>query len=101
MGAVLTMAAGRSAFGGPAEGAFLMTLYSLGLGIPFVLAGLGVSRLTGALGWLRRHVRAVNLASGMLLILVGLLFLTNRLFELSIWMQRSYTSLHIDFWNSF
>jgi cytochrome c-type biogenesis protein len=101
MGAVLTMAAGRSALGGPAEGALLMAVYSLGLGVPFVLAGLGISRLTGALGWLRKHVRAVNLASGVLLVLVGLLFLTNRLFELSIWMQRSYTSLNLDFWNSF
>jgi cytochrome c-type biogenesis protein len=101
MGAVLTMAAGNSSLGGPAEGAFLMAMYSLGLGVPFVLAGLWVSHLAGAMGWLRRHIRAVNLASGMLLILVGVLFLTNRLFELSIWMQRSYTALNLDFWNSF
>lgn len=101
MGAVLTMAAGNSALGGPAEGAFLMAVYSFGLGVPFVLAGLGISRLTGALGWLRRHIRIVNLVSGILLVVVGVLFLTNRLFELSIWMQRSYTALNLDFWNSF
>jgi cytochrome c-type biogenesis protein len=101
MGAVLTMAAGDSALGGPAKGAGLMAVYSLGLGVPFVLAGLGISHLAGALGWLRRHVRVVNLVSGVLLVAVGLLFLTNHLFELSIWMQRSYTNLHLDFWNSF
>ena len=101
MGAVLTMAAGQSALGGPAKGAALMAVYSLGLGVPFILAGLGISRLAGALGWLRKHVRTVNLVSGALLVLVGLLFLTERLFVISSWMQRSYTALNLDFWNSF
>ena len=78
-----------------------MSVYSLGLGVPFVLAGLGVSKLTGTLGWLRRHVRAVNLASGVLLVIVGLLFLTERLFVISSWMQRSFTALNLDFWSSF
>jgi cytochrome c-type biogenesis protein len=101
MGAVLTMAAGESALGGPAKGAFLMGVYSLGLGVPFVLAGLGISRLTGALGWLRRHVRTVNLVSGIMLVVVGVLFLTEQLFVISSWMQRSYTALDLDFWSSF
>jgi cytochrome c-type biogenesis protein len=83
LGAVLTMAAGRADTGGPAEGAALLAVYSLGLGVPFLLAGLGVSRLTGALTWLRRHIRTVNLVSGALLILVGLLFVTNQVFQLS------------------
>jgi cytochrome c-type biogenesis protein len=101
MAAVLTMAAGESALGGPARGAFLMAVYSLGLGVPFILAGLGISRLTGTLGWLRRHVRVVNLVSGVLLVGVGALFLTEKLFVLSSWMQRSYTALNLDFWNTF
>ncbi|CAN5726942.1 cytochrome c biogenesis protein CcdA [soil metagenome] len=101
MGAVLTMAAGRSGVGGPAEGAFLLGVYSLGLGVPFVLAGLGVSRLTGAVSWLRGHVRAVNLSSGVLLVVVGLLFVTDQLFQLSIWLQRAFTSSGLDFWTSF
>lgn len=99
MGAVLTMAAGSSASGGPGEGAFLMSVYSLGLGVPFVLAGLGVSRLTGALTWLRGHVRAVNLVSGILLVGVGLLFLTGQLYRISIEMQRLLGSWDLDFWN--
>ena len=101
MGAVLAMAAGQGAAGGPAQGAGLLAVYSLGLGLPFVLAGLGVSRLTGAMKWLRRHTRSVNLASGVLLVIVGVLFVTNQLFQLSIWMQRSFTSLGLDFWSSF
>jgi cytochrome c-type biogenesis protein len=99
LGAVLTMAAGRADTGGPAEGAALLAVYSLGLGVPFLLAGLGVSRLTGALTWLRRHIRTVNLVSGALLILVGLLFVTNQVFQLSIWIQRNFPGLE-RFWTS-
>jgi cytochrome c-type biogenesis protein len=69
------------------------------LGVPFLLAGLGVSRLTGALTWLRRHIRTVNLVSGALLILVGLLFVTNQVFQLSIWIQRNFPGLE-RFWTS-
>ncbi|HVF54115.1 MAG TPA: cytochrome c biogenesis protein CcdA [Actinomycetota bacterium] len=99
MGAVLTMAAGGGVNGGVGEGAFLLAVYSLGLGLPFILAGLGVARLTSTLAWLRKHIRTVNLASGVMLIIVGLLFLTGRLFELSIWMQRGLTRLDLDFWS--
>jgi cytochrome c-type biogenesis protein len=101
MGVVLTMAAGQASSGGPAEGAFLLAVYSLGLGLPFILAGVGISRLTGAVKWLRRHTRGLNLASGALLVIVGLLFLTNNLFRVSIWMQQSFESLHLNFWSAF
>jgi cytochrome c-type biogenesis protein len=101
MGAVLTMAAGRGTTGGPGEGAFLLAVYSLGLGIPFIVAGFGVSRLTTAVRWLRSHTRAVNVASGILLIAVGLLFVTGDLFRLSIWMQKTFTALNLDFWSNF
>ena len=66
-----------------------------------MLAGLGVSRLTTAVGWLRKHTRAVNLASGILLVAVGYLFLTDQLFEISIRMQKTFTALNLDFWSSF
>jgi cytochrome c-type biogenesis protein len=101
MGAVLTMAAGNASTGGAAEGAFLLGVYSLGLGVPFILAGLGVSRLPAMVKWLRAHGRVINLASGALLILVGLLFVTDQLFQLSIWMQRGFTAAGLDFWSAF
>ncbi len=99
MGAALTMAAGLGTNGGPAEGALLLAVYSLGLGIPFILAGLGVSRLTGALKWLRKHTRVVNLVSGVLLVVVGILFLTDQITDISGWMQRAFISADLDFWN--
>ena len=99
LGAVLTMAAGRSIDGGAAEGALLLAVYSLGLGIPFILSGLGVSRLTTALGWFRRHMRTVNIVSGALLVVVGLLFVTNQVFQISIWIQRNIPALE-GFWTN-
>lgn len=88
LGAVLTMAGGSSSTGSVAEGAFLLAIYSLGLGIPFVLSALGVTKLTTVLGWFRRHVRVVNLASGALLVVVGVLFLTEQIFRMSAWLQQ-------------
>lgn len=97
LGAVLTMAAGRVDSGGPLEGAALLAVYSLGLGVPFVLAGLGVSRLTGVLARLRKHIRTVNLVSGTVMVLIGILFLTNQVFQISIWLQRNVPALE-GFW---
>jgi len=76
------------------RGALLLLVYSLGLGLPFILAGLGFSRAMGAIGWAKRHYTLINRVSGSLLVLVGILFLTDRFFYLSIAMQRlSYTLL--------
>src|SRR5918998_6065401 len=97
MGAALTMAAGL----GPGRGALLLAIYSLGLGLPFTLAGVGISRLTTAVRWLRRHTRGLNIASGLILVVIGILFVTNTMYQLSIWMQRSLTDVGLDFWSSF
>jgi cytochrome c-type biogenesis protein len=100
MGTVLTMAAGQGAeMGGPGEGAFLLGVYSLGLGLPFILAGLGITRLTGAVAWLRKHTVVVTRVSGVLLVIVGILFMTDQLFRLSVWMQDTATELNWDFWS--
>ena len=99
MGVALTMAAGRASTGGPAEGAVLLGVYSLGLGVPFVLAGLGVSRLTHVVRWLRARARTVNAVSGALLVAVGVLLVTGRLGELSAWMQQGFATAGLDFWN--
>ncbi|MBI2952758.1 MAG: sulfite exporter TauE/SafE family protein [Chloroflexi bacterium] len=76
-----------------ARGALLLLAYSLGLGVPFVLVGLGFSRAMGALGWMRRHYRLINITSGGLLVAVGVLFLTDRFFYFSILAQRLYYTL--------
>lgn len=73
-----TILATASASGTALWGAVLLVLYSLGLGIPFVLLGLGFNRAQRSLAWLRRHGRAVELVGGMLLVVVGVLFVTGR-----------------------
>jgi cytochrome c-type biogenesis protein len=54
----------------------LVAAYCVGLGLPFLLLALGVSRVVHAVSWLRRHVRGVQLAGGAMLVLVGLLLVT-------------------------
>ena len=62
--------------------------YSLGLGIPFLVIGLGIERATRLVGRFRRHVRKLQIVSGLLLILMGILILTNQMAMISVWAQR-------------
>jgi cytochrome c-type biogenesis protein len=71
---VVAVAAGTG--GGSLRGVALTVAYCAGLGVPFVLIALGAAGAVRALAWLRRHVRAVQLGGGALLVLVGLLLLT-------------------------
>ena len=58
------------------RGAVLSLAYSLGLGLPFLLAGLAFRRMLGAVTWVRRHQVWVTRAGGLMLVLVGLLLVT-------------------------
>ncbi|MBN6190721.1 MULTISPECIES: cytochrome c biogenesis CcdA family protein [Microbacterium] len=62
--------------GDPVRAGFLGLAYSLGLGIPFLLVALGFGWATRAIGFLRRHVRIVNIVGGVMLILLGVLMVT-------------------------
>ena len=58
------------------RGAFLMTFYCLGLGVPFVLVALGFGWVSSALSFVRRHRRAVSRVGGALLVAMGLLLVS-------------------------
>jgi cytochrome c-type biogenesis protein len=73
LAAVLALAVST---GGAGRGAVLSFAYSLGLGIPFLLAALGVQRAFRVFAWARRHARAVTRIGGVLLIIVGILQVT-------------------------
>ncbi len=62
--------------GGALRGAFLLFVYSLGLGLPFVLVGLGLRRLVGALGVIRRNYHWIAGASGVVMLAIGAAVLT-------------------------
>lgn len=81
----LTAVLGLSAVqGGVGRGVTLGVAYCLGLGIPFLLFGLGFGRL---MGFLRRHTRTISRAGGILLILIGLALVTGYWTEFMNWLR--------------
>ena len=62
--------------GDPVRASFLGLAYSLGLGIPFLLVALGFGWATKTIGFLRRHIRIVNIIGGVLLIVLGILMVS-------------------------
>lgn len=83
-----TILATASASGSATWGAVLLALYSLGLGLPFVALALGFDRARSSLSWLRRHGDAVERVGGVLLVTVGVLFVTGRWMPMFRPMQR-------------
>jgi cytochrome c-type biogenesis protein len=78
IGPVLGSIIGLAIIGGTvAEGAVLLLAYSAGLGIPFLITALAVDSISGRLKRMRRLLPAVSLVSGLLVVTVGLLMLTN------------------------
>ena len=75
LGGIIGLAA---ASGGWRSGLVLSAFYSAGLAIPFLLTGLGINQFLGFYGKFRRHLHKVEIVSGVVLIVVGLLIMTGR-----------------------
>jgi len=73
---VLATAATQETLG---RGIGLLVAYSLGLGVPFVAAGVAFGRLAGVFGWVKGHFRLLNVVSGTFLVLFGVMLFTNKL----------------------
>ena len=80
LGSVLSVAATSESV---SEGTFLLVLYSAGLGIPFILAAYGIGSFLKFLSKIRKYIRTIEIFTGVLLILFGVLILTNRIQELA------------------
>ena len=65
--------------GGWKGGLFLSAFYSAGLAVPFLVTGLGINQFLSFYGKFRRHLHKVEVVSGIILILIGLLVMSNRL----------------------
>ena len=74
-------------------GGVLLAFYSVGLGLPFVGLALGFQRARGSLDWLRRNGRWVEVAGGVLLVAVGLLFVSGAWRDLFLPLQRRFADL--------
>ena len=85
LGAILTLAGTQDTVW---AGVSLLSVYSLGLAIPFLLAALALDRFLGAFSRFRRFLPVVEKGSGVMLILLGLLLLTGRLTILSNYLIR-------------
>jgi cytochrome c-type biogenesis protein len=90
LGTILLYAGASGSIG---KGAILLAIYALGFAVPFLAVGLGWSAGLRALGWVKRYGHAVSMASGVALILVGLLYLTGQMPVIAIWAQRLMPSL--------
>lgn len=80
LGTILTLAASTGNVG---QAIPLLTAYSLGLGIPFILTALLLESAQGILRRLQRHMRAIEMASGGFLVLIGVLVASGQLTLLS------------------
>jgi cytochrome c-type biogenesis protein len=85
LGAILVLAGSTSTV---VRGSVLLFAYSLGLAVPFVLAGLAFSHVMGPFRWLRDHYVAIRTASGALLVAIGLLLFFDRIWWLSVGFNR-------------
>ena len=82
---ILAVAGSRDTVG---EGVRLLAVYSLGLGVPFLATALMIDRFFSAMGRIRRHYHTIELVSGALLIVIGILIFTNKFTVIAAWLQR-------------
>ena len=73
LGSALMLASQQGHVG---EGVVMLLVYSLGLGIPFVLSAVLIDYLKSAFNWIKKHYKVINIVCGILLILVGVLMAT-------------------------
>ncbi|MGH8913768.1 MAG: cytochrome c biogenesis CcdA family protein [Acidimicrobiia bacterium] len=84
---ILATAATQESLG---EGVLLLIAYSLGLGVPFLLAGLGLHKVFGRL---KPYLRPINIASGVILAMFGVVMVTGNLGTISAWFSRIFISV--------
>ncbi len=77
-------------------GGTLLAAYSLGLGVPFLVTGLALHRVGGALGWVRRHFPLIVAGSAIVLGAFGVLLMLNDLSRLTGDLQRTLSNAHMD-----
>ena len=79
LGAALMLASQQ---GHIAEGMLMLLSYSLGLGIPFILSAVLIDYLKSAFNWIKRNYKIINLISGSLLVIIGIMMATGTLGQL-------------------
>ena len=75
LGAIISVSVGTQGFTA-ARGVLLVIAYCIGLGLPFLLVAFGSSKAVRSIDVLRRHSRAIQIAGGIAMIVVGIMLLT-------------------------
>jgi cytochrome c-type biogenesis protein len=90
LAAILAIAASEQTV---TTGAALLAVYSLGLGIPFIVAALAIEPFAAFLARFKRHLAWVERAMGALLVLTGIAFLTGSVNQMSFWLLETFPVL--------
>ncbi len=90
LAAILAVAASEQTV---TKGASLLAVYSLGLGIPFVVAAFAIEPFAAFLARFKNYLHRVEQAMGALLVLTGIAFLTGSLNQMSVWLLEAFPAL--------
>ncbi|MCU0908091.1 MAG: cytochrome c biogenesis protein CcdA [Rhodobacteraceae bacterium] len=90
LGAILSLAASEASI---TRGTALLGAYAVGLGVPFLLVAAFFPRLTGVMGWMKRHMDRIERIMGLLLWTVGLMMLTGGFSDFSWWLLETFPAL--------
>ncbi|MDG1281392.1 MAG: cytochrome c biogenesis protein CcdA [Pseudorhodobacter sp.] len=90
LGAILSIAASEASL---ARGTTLLGVYALGLGLPFLLAAIFIERAMGLMTRLKRHMKTIERAMGLLLLIVGFALLTGAFSDFSFWLLEKFPFL--------
>jgi cytochrome c-type biogenesis protein len=90
LAAILSVAAAEATV---SKGAGLLAVYSLGLGIPFLVAAFMVEQFSTVFSRMKRHLATVERAMGVLLVITGIGFLTGGISSVSIWLLETFPAL--------
>ena len=83
LGGILAIAGAQETVG---QGVQLLAVYSLGLGLPFLLTALAINQFFTVFARIRKHYHAIEVVSGALLVLIGVLIFTNRFTLIAKWL---------------
>ena len=97
LGAILGLASTQQ---GTGQGALLLAVYSLGLGLPFLASALAFNATTRAFAVVKRHYAAIQLGSGVVLVAMGVLVVTGELFRINIEVQQFLDQYGLNFFKS-
>ena len=92
LGGILALAANQDTVG---KGIVLLSSYSLGLGIPFLVTAVSFNTFLGVFGWVKRHFRTIEIISGLFLIIIGFLIFIGSFSYIAGFLNQWFPWLHV------